>query len=240
MKSLCNKYRPDKFSELVLTEEKRSFLISLLNHRSLPHCLIIHGDYGCGKTSIARLLAKGVNCEQFQDELCGRCVSCIGSPYIEYDIATMGSISNIREMMDQCAYPPLLNKFRVFILDECHQMSKAAFQVMLKTIEEEDCYNKFIFVTTELRQIPDTVLSRSVVFKIERPDNFTLAKKIFDVARLENIEVNKEQCEGIASAYDGHVRDCFKFLELVKEGVVEPEGVYRYVGVVTISFWESF
>ncbi|RPC18957.1 DNA polymerase III, subunit gamma and tau, partial [Neisseria meningitidis] len=168
---LARKWRPKTFSDLVGQEHVVKALQNALDEGRLHHAYLLTGTRGVGKTTIARILAKSLNCENAQHgEPCGVCESCTqidAGRYVdllEIDAASNTGIDNIREVLENAQYAPTAGKYKVYIIDEVHMLSKSAFNAMLKTLEEPPEHVKFILATTDPHKVPVTVLSRCLQF----------------------------------------------------------------------------
>ena len=170
---LARKWRPKTFADLVGQEHVVKALRNALDKGRLHHAYLLTGTRGVGKTTIARILAKSLNCEQGQHgEPCGVCASCTQIDagrfvdLLEIDAASNTGIDNIREVLENAQYAPTVGKYKVYIIDEVHMLSKSAFNAMLKTLEEPPEYLKFVLATTDPQKVPVTVLSRCLQFNL--------------------------------------------------------------------------
>jgi DNA polymerase III subunit gamma/tau len=219
---LTQDYRPTRFEDVRGQRTPVAVMRGVAkNPESKPRTFLFHGEYGTGKTSLARIFARALNCENMEDEPCGRCAACQApldySPfYHEYDCGAVGSVEDIRILRDDLVLDSSLAKYRVVVFDEFHLASKQAQSALLKVLEELKGNTFVVFCTTDLERILDTVQSRSV-------------ELFFDVVEAEDVQVVLEQiaqAEGmvltdrirrlILSAAMGHVRDAVKLMELLK------------------------
>jgi DNA polymerase-3 subunit gamma/tau len=184
--------------------------------------MLFSGTRGVGKTTIARILAKTFRCENHTDadpEPCCRCESCLGFAHnnqmdvIEIDAASNTSVDDIREIIESSRYKPTTGKFKIFIIDEVHMLSKSAFNALLKTLEEPPSHVKFLFATTETHKIPETIMSRVLKFDLRRVDIDLIAQHLSSVCNGENIGADAETLMLIARAADGSIRDGLSILD---------------------------
>ena len=180
------------------------------------------GVRGVGKTTTARIIALSINCQKRKKNIyepCGQCDSCksIGVDsnldVIEMDAASNTGVDDVREIIDNIKYKPILGKYKIFIIDEVHMLSKNAFNALLKTLEEPPEHVKFIFATTEVKKIPITVLSRCQRFDLLRINNQNLTNHLLKIIKLESIEIEMEAISLIVRASDGSIRDALSLLD---------------------------
>ena len=221
-KVLARKYRPKLFSELVGQNTLVEILSNAISKSRIPNAYVLTGVRGVGKTTTARLIALSLNClnrAEREFEPCNNCESCLSlkseknMDVIEMDAASNTSVEDIRELLETIKYKPLLGKFKIFIIDEVHMLSKSAFNALLKTLEEPPDHIKFIFATTEIKKIPLTVLSRCQRFDLRRVNNDSLSKHLKDISKLEKINLEEDALALIIRAADGSVRDALSFLD---------------------------
>lgn len=222
---LARKYRPQIFADLIGQEALVQTITNAIEHNRLAHAYMLTGIRGIGKTSSARIIAKGLNCigpdgkGGMTPNPCGVCKHCreIAADshidVIEIDAASNTGVDNIREIIEGAKYNPVSARFKIYIIDEVHMLSKAAFNALLKTLEEPPERIKFIFATTEIRKVPITILSRCQRFDLKRLDEETLAKHLQHIATLENVTAEPEALQLIARAGDGSVRDSLSLLD---------------------------
>ena len=220
-KVLALKYRPTTFDNLigqdVVAETIRN---SIKNNRS-PNAYLFTGIRGVGKTTIARIVAKSLNCSNGTDqmcskELCENCEQISNSNHIdvlEMDAASKTGVDDVRDLIEFSRYGPTSAKFKIFIIDEVHMLSKQAFNALLKTLEEPPEYLKFIFATTEIKKIPITVVSRCQRFDLSRVKSDELFKFIKEVKNKENGKINDDALKLIVKISEGSVRDALSLLD---------------------------
>ena len=222
---LARKYRPDRFSELIGQDALVRTLGNALTLGRLAHAFVLTGVRGVGKTSTARLLARGLNCigedgnGEATLEPCGTCEPCqaIGTGHhvdvLEIDAASHTGVDDAREIIEGVGYHPVSARFKIYIIDEVHMMSKSAFNALLKTLEEPPDNVKFIFATTEIRKVPVTILSRCQRFDLRRVPADELAGHLTRICERENINAEAEAVTAIARAAEGSVRDALSLLD---------------------------
>jgi len=222
---LARKYRPTNFSDLIGQEALVRTVTNALRTGRLAHAFLFTGVRGVGKTSTARILARALNCTGIEGndgptaEPCGVCEHCLAIAedrhvdVIEMDAASRTGVDDIRELIDGVRYRPTSARYKVYIVDEVHMLSKQAFNALLKTLEEPPPHAKFIFATTEVRRLPVTVLSRCQRFDLRRVDAATLAAHFEAVAEKENADIAPGAIRLIARAADGSVRDGLSLLD---------------------------
>ena len=220
-KVLAIKYRPVVLDDLLGQEVVSKTIFNSLKLEKIPNAFLFHGIRGTGKTSIARIIAKGLNCKNgieslCKENFCDNCEAISNASHldvIEQDCATATGIDSVRDLIEFCKYPPSSAKYKVLILDEIQAMSKAGAQSLLKILEEPPNYVKFIFCTTEIKKILVTMLSRCTRFDLSRvkfQDLFVYLKKIIE---LENGKISDEALKLICKCSEGSVRDSLSLLD---------------------------
>jgi len=224
--SLYRKHRPQKFADLLGQEHVRVTLTNALAGGNFSHAYLFSGPKGSGKTTTARLLAKAINCTG-RDlakgifEPCNRCVSCreitLGKSLdmIEIDAASNRGIDEIRELRDKIRFSPTSSKYKVYIIDECHMLTKEAFNALLKTLEEPPAHAVFVMATTELHKVPATILSRTQVFDFKKAKLTEIEKLLKKTAEAEKIKIDGESLKLISRLSFGAFRDALSMLEQV-------------------------
>ncbi len=222
---LARKYRPTNFSELIGQDVVVRTLSNAIKTGRLAQAWMLTGVRGVGKTTTARIIARALNCIGADGQgtptadPCGICANCTAIAadrhvdVMEMDAASRTGIDDIREIIDGVRYNPVSARYKIYIIDEVHMLSKQAFNGLLKTLEEPPPHVKFIFATTEIRKVPVTVLSRCQRFDLRRVDVATLSKHFAAVAAKENITIEAEALALIARAADGSVRDGLSLLD---------------------------
>src|SRR5947208_13631009 len=219
-KVIARKYRPQNFNELIGQEHVQKTLANAIESNRLAHGYIFSGQRGTGKTTVARILARCLNCIQGPTSTpCGVCSSCTeissGSSVdvIEIDAASNRGINEMREIRENVRYRPARDKYKVFIIDEAHQITKEAFNALLKTLEEPPEWVVFILCTTEAYEIPNTIASRCQHFSFRCIDFSELVNRMKEIAEQEGIDASEEVLSVIARAGEGSVRDSLSALD---------------------------
>ena len=220
-KILALKYRPKKFEDLVGQSEVSKTIYNSIKIKKIPNAFLFHGIRGTGKTSLARIVAKSLNCKNgvenlCTDNFCESCQSIIDSNHldvIEQDCATATGIDSVRDLIEFCRYPPSTSNFKVLILDEIQAMSKAGSQSLLKILEEPPSYVKFIFCTTEIKKILVTLLSRCTRFDLKRIKSSELFEFLKKVVGLEKKAISDDAIKLICKCSEGSVRDSLSLLD---------------------------
>ena len=222
---LARKYRPDTFSELIGQDALVRTLGNALSLGRLAHAFVLTGVRGIGKTSTARLLAKGLNCIGADGngdatlEPCGECEPCKSIAagrhvdVLEIDAASHTGVDDAREIIEGVGYRPVSARYKIYIIDEVHMMSKSAFNALLKTLEEPPDAVKFIFATTEIRKVPVTILSRCQRYDLRRVPAAMLAGHLGMICQRESIAADEDALAAIARAAEGSVRDALSLLD---------------------------
>ena len=239
--ALYRKYRPQTFSDVVGQKSVTDTLRAQLETGRLSHAYLFTGTRGTGKTSCAKILAKAVNCENpNHGDPCGVCPSCRaideGScmDVLEIDAASNNGVDSVRVLRDDAIYTPGTVKMRVYIIDEVHMLSKAAFNALLKIIEEPPAHLLFILATTELQKVPATILSRCQRFAFKRLRAEEIASRLNFIAYQEHIEIEPDAVNLLARLADGGMRDGVSLLDQCASaagGAVTLESVYASLGL---------
>ena len=218
--ALYRKFRPDNFSDVKGQDHIVTTLKNQIKANRIGHAYLFTGTRGTGKTTIAKIFARTVNCENPVDgNPCGECRTCkaiaSGSSMnvIEIDAASNNGVDNIREIVDEVSYSPAEGKYKVYIIDEVHMLSIGAFNALLKTLEEPPSYVIFILATTEVHKIPITILSRCQRYDFKRISIDTIADRLKDLMRQEQVDVEEKAVRYIAKTADGSMRDALSLLD---------------------------
>ncbi|MDO4523476.1 MAG: DNA polymerase III subunit gamma/tau [Eubacteriales bacterium] len=218
--ALYRKFRPDTFADVKGQDAIVQTLKNQIKADRIGHAYLFCGTRGTGKTTIAKILAKTVNCEHPVDgSPCGECASCraisAGSSMnvIEIDAASNNGVDNIREIIEETTYSPTEGRFKVYIIDEVHMLSAGAFNALLKTLEEPPSYVIFILATTEAHKIPVTILSRCQRYDFKRISITTIAKRLQELMQEEHVEVEEHAIRYVAKKADGSMRDALSLLD---------------------------
>jgi DNA polymerase-3 subunit gamma/tau len=220
--AIARKYRPATFDEIVGQTHVTRTLRNALAHERIHHAYLFCGARGVGKTTAARAFAKALNCvEGPTPDPCGVCVSCTEiatgtSPdLIEIDGASNNSVDDIRELRDNVSYLPTRGTYKIYLVDEVHMLSKAAFNALLKTLEEPPAHVVFLFATTEPSKIPDTILSRVQRFDFKRIPIQAVTGRLSEIASAEGAEISEASLRLIARSGEGSMRDAQSLLDKV-------------------------
>ena len=244
---LARKYRPQKLSELIGQETLVRVLTNSFKLNRIAHSFLLTGSRGIGKTSTARIIAKGLNCISPESNNlptinpCGNCASCISITesrhidVIEMDAASRTGVSDVREIIDNIDYKTVYGRFKVYIIDEVHMLSNSAFNALLKTLEEPPEHVKFIFATTEILKIPTTIVSRCQRFDLDRIDNHLIHNHLSKVCKKEKISFCENALRMISSVSEGSVRDALSILDqaiVYSDGKLEANHIIEMLGLL--------
>ncbi|MBI4232759.1 DNA polymerase III subunit gamma/tau [Candidatus Peregrinibacteria bacterium] len=238
--SLYRKYRPHNFDNLVGQEHIKSTLINALKSGHVAHAYLFTGPRGTGKTSTARLIAKALSCTELKEDFepCNECEFCKDInegrliDLIEVDAASNRGIDEVRDLKEKIQFAPTRAKYKIYIIDEVHMMTKEAFNALLKTLEEPPSHAYFILATTEVHKIPETIISRCQRFDFKRIGEKTLMTRLSFIAQKEKIEAEDSALEAISRYVDGGLRDAIGLLEqLNNRGKLSFEHVQDILGV---------
>ena len=244
---LARKYRPAKFSEVIGQESLVRVIENSFRSGRVSQAFILTGVRGVGKTTTARLLAKGLNCigrdgtGAITTEPCDDCDHCQAiangnhMDVLEMDAASRTGVNDIRELLETVQYQPTTARNKVYIIDEVHMLSKSAFNALLKTLEEPPEHVIFIFATTEIRMVPVTILSRCQRFDLRRIDPLAMTEHLNAIARKEDSEVNEDAMKLLVRAAEGSVRDGISLLDQAiafSSGQITAEGTRNMLGLV--------
>ncbi|MEY0231545.1 DNA polymerase III subunit gamma/tau [Providencia manganoxydans] len=225
---LARKWRPQKFSDVVGQQHVLTALANGLEHQRLHHAYLFSGTRGVGKTTIARLFAKGLNCETgITATPCGKCANCLEIEQgrfvdlIEIDAASRTKVEDTRELLDNVQYAPARGRFKVYLIDEVHMLSRHSFNALLKTLEEPPEHVKFLLATTDPQKLPVTILSRCLQFHLKALDVAQISEQLEHILNAEGIEHDSRARQLLSRAADGSLRDA---LSLTDQAIAMGQG----------------
>lgn len=255
---LARKYRPQNFEDLLGQDALVQTLTNAIQNNRLHHAYILTGIRGVGKTTTARLIARALNCIGADGKggatihPCGECDNCKAiaagrhMDVMELDAASHTGVDDVRELLDSARYAPTNARYKIYIIDEVHMLSKGAFNALLKTLEEPPAHVKFIFATTEIRKVPVTILSRCQRFDLQRLSVETLTHLFSKILKNENIPAEVEALDIIAKAADGSARDGLSLLDqaiVLSNADIKTAVVKKMLGLAdrsqTLSLFEN-
>ncbi len=243
---LARKWRPKNFSELVGQQHVLQALVNALDAQRLHHAYLFTGTRGVGKTTIARIFSKSLNCEEgISSTPCGKCTSCLeidegrSVDLIEIDAASRTGVDDMRELLENVQYAPTRSRYKVYLIDEVHMLSKHSFNALLKTLEEPPEHIKFLLATTDPQKLPVTVLSRCLQFNLKRMSRQQIQDHLAHLLEQEGIEADNPALMLLAHAADGSMRDALSLLDQAiahGSGAVKTEAVESMLGAISRDF----
>ena len=246
---LARKWRPRSFADMVGQSHVLKVLVNALDSGRLHHAYLFSGTRGVGKTTLARILAKCLNCEAgVSSEPCGKCSACTGIDegrfvdLIEVDAASRAKVDETRDLMDNVQYAPTAGRYKVYLIDEVHMFSKHSFNALLKTLEEPPEHVKFLLATTEPKRIPITILSRCLQFNLKHLSAGQIQDQLDKIMEQETVPAQDGCARLIAGAADGSMRDALSLLDQAishGNGSLETEQVRDMLGTIDVEEFDD-
>ncbi len=248
-KALYRRWRPQVFADLVGQNHVKQTILNAIKAGQPSHAYLFAGPRGTGKTSMARLLAKAVNCLDSKDgEPCGKCANCVAlvqgrmMDVIEIDAASHTGVDDVRNLIEKVNFAPAIGKYKVYVIDEVHMLSKSAFNALLKTLEEPPAHAIFVLATTEVHKLLPTVVSRCQYFDFHYLSHEEVAEQLKKIAHQEKIEINDEALQIIVNNSEGSLRDALSILEQAisfSDGKIDQSILKDLLGIVDVKLVED-
>lgn len=237
-KSLYRKYRPQNFHEIIGQDHIIQTLDNVISSKKIAHAFLFAGPKGTGKTSTARVFAKALNCShsEVRSQICESCLNQNSGDIIEMDAASNTGVDEIRNLKENVDQLPFESKYKIYIIDEVHMLSKSAFNALLKTLEEPPSYVIFILATTDVQKVPITILSRVQSFNFRRISEKQIVAQLEDILNKENISFEKEALMLIAQLSSGGLRDALTIAEQIsnfENNNITKESVRKNFGIAS-------
>ncbi|AGL90353.1 DNA polymerase III gamma/tau subunit [Strawberry lethal yellows phytoplasma (CPA) str. NZSb11] len=245
---LYRKYRPQTFQDVVGQKFIIQTLKNAIRYQKINHCYLFSGNKGTGKTTLAKIFAKVINCIYPQSgDVCNKCTSCLGSlqtnnDIVELDGASYNGVDEIREIQDKAQYKPHIGKNKVYIIDEVHVLTPNAFNALLKILEEPPKHVVFILITTQMHKIPETILSRAQSFSFENLSLENIILQLKKITNLEKIVITDDAIKDIANYSEGSMRNALSLLDQIssyQNNLITSEDIAEIKGVVSGSFLKN-
>lgn len=221
--ALYRKYRPNTFADFVDQDSVKKILVNSIKNNKISHAYLFSGPRGIGKTSIAKIFAKAINCENFSKngDVCNECAHCIEAnnqsvDIIEIDAASNNGVDQIRDLKNKISIVPSNLNYKVYIIDEVHMLTNSAFNALLKTLEEPPSYVVFILATTEFYEVPETIVSRCQCYSFGRISQTSLEKRLRFISDEEKIDITDDAISEIAEYANGGLRDAISMLDKIR------------------------
>ena len=218
--ALYRKYRPSTFNDFIDQDNVKKILVNSIKNNKISHAYLFSGPRGIGKTSMAKIFAKAINCDHFtgNDDVCNQCDNCIeitnnAVDIIEIDAASNNGVDQIRDLKNKISIVPSKLKYKVYIIDEVHMLTNSAFNALLKTLEEPPSYVVFILATTEFYEVPETIVSRCQCFSFNRISLKSMEERLKYIAKEEKISITDDAITEIAYYANGGLRDAIGMLD---------------------------
>ena len=251
--ALYRKYRPNTFEDFIDQDSIKKILVNSIKNNKISHAYLFSGPRGIGKTSMAKIFAKAINCENFgkNDDVCNKCDHCIDADngsvdIIEIDAASNNGVDQIRDLRNKISIVPSNLNYKVYIIDEVHMLTNSAFNALLKTLEEPPSYVVFILATTEFYEVPETIVSRCQCYSFGRISLNSLEERLKYIAKKEKISITDDAVKEIAEHANGGLRDAISMLDKIRSFTEEKitVDIFKNInGMVSqqevISFYES-